>query len=194
MRKLLDALYGAAGVLAALLLVGICAVVTAQVGLNLLDRLAILLTGRAVGLTIPSYADFAGFFLAGASFLALATSLRHGSHIRVTLVLAQLPMAARRVVELGCTALAAAISAYAAWYFGNLTYESWIFNDLSPGMVAVPIWIPQAAMLVGLVILTVALIDDFVCLLAHGRASWHGTDAALLNRTGGTDTDAVPPE
>lgn len=190
MRPLLDALYRASAVLAALLLVGICAVVTAQVALNLIDRLAILLTGDAIGLTIPSYADFAGLFLAAGSFLALAGSLRHGSHIRVTLVIGHLPAGLRRGVELVCASLAALISAYAAWYLASLTYESWTYNDLSPGMVAVPIWIPQAAMTTGLVILTIALLDDVVSLLRSGNASYLGTDAALLDPA----SRDVPPE
>jgi len=190
MRTFLNAIYHVSGVLAALLLVGICCVVFAQVMLNLIDRTAILLTGTAVGLTIPSYADFAGFFLAAGSFLALASGLRQGSHIRVTLVISQIPSRTRRWVELLCALLAAATSGYAAWYFGGLTYESWTYNDLSAGMVAVPIWIPQAAMLVGLVILTIALLDEALSLLVSGTASYLGTEAALLE-AGPND---LPPE
>ena len=52
--------------------------------LNLIDRISSLLTGQAIGLTIPSYADFTGFFLAASSFFALAHTHREGGHIRVS--------------------------------------------------------------------------------------------------------------
>ena len=91
MRKLLDSLYLASGWAAACFIGAICTLVVAQVGLNLIDRVAGLATGTAIGLTIPSYADFTGFFLAAASFLALAHTLRQGGHIRVTLLISHLP-------------------------------------------------------------------------------------------------------
>ena len=41
--------------------------------------------------TIPSYADFAGFMLAAATFLAMPYTFRSAGHIRVTLITARLP-------------------------------------------------------------------------------------------------------
>ena len=72
MRKFLDSLYLASGWIAAFFIGAICALVVAQVCLNLIDRISGLLTGTAIGLTIPSYADFTGFFLAAASFSIMA--------------------------------------------------------------------------------------------------------------------------
>ncbi|NNK14741.1 MAG: TRAP transporter small permease, partial [Desulfofustis sp.] len=91
MRKFLDSLYLASGWAAAFFIAAICSLVVAQVCLNLIDRISGLITGTAIGLTIPSYADFTGFFLAAASFLALAHTLRQGAHIRVTLLISHLP-------------------------------------------------------------------------------------------------------
>ncbi len=99
MRKFLDSLYLASGWAAACFIGAICTLVVAQVGLNLIDRVAGLVTGTAIGLTIPSYADFTGFFLAAASFLALAHTLRQGGHIRVTLVISHLPGRVARLFE-----------------------------------------------------------------------------------------------
>lgn len=78
MRRVLDTLYRAAGGLAALFILAIVVLVFAQVGLNLADKITVGLTGKGLGVTIPSYADFTGFFLAAASFLALAYTLRAG--------------------------------------------------------------------------------------------------------------------
>lgn len=165
-RSGLDRLYGLCGAAAALFLVAICVVVMAQVAANAIDALMQWATGRPIGLIVPSYAEFAGFFLAAASFLALPYALRAGAHIRVMSVLDRLGPRTRFVAEVWCAAAGAVLTAYFTWYSLLLVAESLFYGDVSPGMVEVPLWIPQAAMSVGLVILTIAFIDRCVCLLA----------------------------
>lgn len=179
MRKALDRLYLASGWVAAAFIAAIAALVVCQVTLNLIDRVAGLLTGTAIGLTIPSYADFTGFFLAAASFLALAHTLRQGAHIRVTLVISHLPAKAARILEFWCIIVAALISIYFTWYTALLVRESYEFHDLSPGMIAVPLWIPQTAMLIGLLILSIALVDECINLLRGGNPSYQGSEGEV---------------
>jgi len=168
MRKALDRLYLASGWIGAFFIGAIALLVVCQVVLNLIDRIAGLLTGTAIGLTIPSYADFTGFFLAAASFLALAHTLRQGAHIRVTLLISHLPDKIGRVFEFWCVGVGTFIAIYFTWYTALLVLESREFNDLSPGMIAVPLWIPQTAMLIGLIILSISLVDILVGLV-RGR-------------------------
>ncbi|MEA3545005.1 MAG: TRAP transporter small permease [Thermodesulfobacteriota bacterium] len=160
LRKGLDKLYLTSGWLAAASIAAICLLVLCQVCLNAIDRLSGVLTGSAIGLTIPSYADFTGFFLAAASFLAMAYTLRTGGHIRVTLILARLNKKLRHILEIWCLLSCSAIAVYFTWYTFLLIRESYVYNDLSSGMIAVPIWIPQSTMLIGLMVLSIALIDE----------------------------------
>lgn len=164
-RRSLDWLYRAGGVLAALSILLICLLVTAQVCLNILARIG----GPAHSYTIPSYADFAGFLLAAASFLALAYTLRAGAHIRVNLLISRLPERQAWVLEMLTLLLGAAITAYAAWYAVALTLESYDYGDMSTGIIAVPLWIPQVAMDAGLILLTVAFLDTLVESLRAGH-------------------------
>ena len=180
MRRFLDKLYKWSGLLAATFIASICLLVFAQVILNLIDRIAKMTTGSAIGLAIPSYADFTGFFLAASSFLALAYTLREGGHIRVSLFIQNTGPKTRHFIELWCLALALAASAYFTWYAGHLVYESLKFNDLSAGMIAVPVWIPQSAMLIGLSILTIALIDEITDVLKGNDPSYTGKGENLL--------------
>lgn len=173
MRQFLDGLYRWSGGAAAVFLLAICAVVLAQVGANLIDAVAKALTGHAIGLVIPSYAEFAGFFLAAASFLALAYTLRHGGHIRVTLVLQGLGPRARRAAEMGAVLVGLGLSLYFTVYTVLLVGESLEYNDLSPGMVPVPLWVPQSVMAFGLAVLTIAFADELV---AQGRGAPPGYD------------------
>lgn len=158
----------------------ICLLVVVQVTLNLVDRLSTVLTGSAIGLTIPSYADFTGFFLASASFLALAYTLREGGHIRVTLVLGNLPEGIRRLFEVWCVGLATFIAGYFVWYTARLVHESYVYNDLSAGMIAVPIWIPQSGMLLGLIVLFISLLDEFVRVVTGRPPSYFDKGEKLL--------------
>lgn len=168
MRRSLDGLYAVSGALAALFLALIFAIIVVQVGMNTVDRIASLTTGRAFGLSIPSYADIAGFFLAATSFLGLAATLRSGDLIRVNLLLQRMPPAIRRYCELWATGIGAFISGYATWYSVLLAMDAYRYNELSTGVVAIPMWIPQISMILGLAVLTIALVDGFVTCLLHG--------------------------
>ncbi len=181
MRRSLDFIYQAAGVIAAFFILAIVVLVAAQVVLNLIDKISAGVFGTGLGLTIPSYADFTGFFLVASTFLALAYALRAGGHIRVTLLTSRLPEAARHVVEIVVVLIALGMSAYATWFVGLLVEESLAFGDRSSGMVSVPLWIPQMPVLLGLAILTLALVDELVGLLRGQSPSWEGKGENLLS-------------
>ncbi|MEA3291510.1 MAG: TRAP transporter small permease [Pseudomonadota bacterium] len=160
MRKFLDRLYLTAGVLA-----GVC---IALITLIILTQIV----ARWFGVIIPSTEDFSGFLLASASFLALAYTFRGGGHIRVSLLIHRMHGAARRGFELFALAVITAMIGYFAWHLVLLVIESWHFGELSQGYIAVPIWIPQAPMGLGLVIFFIALVDDLIQLLQGGTPDY----------------------
>ncbi|MEM8849509.1 MAG: TRAP transporter small permease [Pseudomonadota bacterium] len=157
MRRSLDLLYLSAAMVAAGFISGLCLLIVAQVLLNAGTRL-----GLPLPPTIPSYADFAGYMLAAGTFLALPWTLRSGGHVRVSLVTSRLPARAQWGVELAILALAAVMICYALWFSGLLLEESHRFGDTSPGIIPIPLWIPQIAMVLGLGLLLVSLVDSFV--------------------------------
>ena len=172
MRSFLDRLYNAAGALAAAGIVGITLLILAQI------------LGRWMGIIVPSVEDFSGFLLAGSSLLGLAYTLRHGVHIRVNLVSQLLPPAVRRVTETTALAIATALSMWMAWYFVHLTLESYQFGETSYGYIPVQLWIPQLFPALGLVIFSIALLDDLVVTLRGGKPSYlvaEEADAAEIN-------------
>lgn len=176
MRTLLDGLYKLSGGIAAAFICAIALIVLAQVLANLIDTVATVVLGQPFGLVVPSYANFAGFFLTGATFFALAYTLKHGAHIRVTLVIQLLPPRLRQAVEVWCILVGLAIAGFFTWYTVGLVAASLRFNDMSTGMVAIPLWIPQATLVLGGGVLTIALLDELVTALkgetpAHERAN-----------------------
>lgn len=198
MRSVLDGLYRLSGGIAAFFLCAIAGIVLAQVGANVLDWLAAALLGGPVGLVVPSYAEFAGFFLAAATFFGLAYTLRHGAHIRVSLVIQALGPRARQVVEVWCALVALAISGLFTWYMVSLVEESARFGDMSTGMVAIPIWIPQSALALGGIMLCIALLDELVQTLrgrtpvyerAGGEILAESVAESKATRAGGDEAD-----
>jgi len=159
MRFRLSPLYTLGGYAAALCLCVIAAMIAFQVFGRLIDKLLVALGADGLNLSVPGLSEVSGFLLVGASFLGLAYTYVHGGHIRVTLVTGQLPPRVRVFVELWCLTIALALCLYWGWYVIVLVQDSIAFGEVSYGMVPVPLWIPQSAMLLGIALLTLALLE-----------------------------------
>lgn len=167
MRAFLDTLYKASGYLAAFFLFAIGATILLQIG------------GRFFDVAIDS-TELSGFFLAATSFLGLAYALKSGTHVRVNLLIRGLQGRARKAVELWCCGMGALATGYFSVNAVYFVYESFTFGDISPGLIAAPFWIPQSGMAVGAVILTIALIDEFVRIVKGAVPSYEENIDAVL--------------
>lgn len=165
MRRFLDSLYRLGGYVSALQLMIIMVMVVLQVSGRILDKALQALGMNALGLQVPGLAELAGFLLLGATFTGLAYTLTVGGHIRVDLLHRAMPENVQRALDILVTVIALAITAYGTWFSISLAYDSYDFGDLSIGMVPVPLWIPQAVMVVGLVWLLIALSDALIGLI-----------------------------
>ena len=166
MRRFLNATYKAAGMLSAFLILAICLLISAQIVLNGMGR---LMPG-VLPSTIPSYADFAGFMLAGATFLAMAYTLRSGGHIRVNLVVQRLSPRVVIIAEFLALTVANVFVGYTLYFSGALVLESLHYGDVSNGIIPVPLWLPQSAMTFGMGLLLVALLHTLVDLITTGTS------------------------
>ncbi len=158
LRSGLDALYLGAGIVAAGCIVVMLAVIVLQ------------MAARWTGLTFPGSAEYAGYTMAAASFLAFAHTLDRGAHIRVGLVLSRLGRY-RWHGEVWCFAIGSLLSAYLAWYAVRGVWWSWRLGDVSQGQDATPLWIPQIAMAAGSILLAIAFVDRLIRLLVFGEAA-----------------------
>jgi TRAP-type C4-dicarboxylate transport system permease small subunit len=103
--------------------------------------------------------------MAGAVFLALPSTFLKGGHIRVTLILTSFGKTAERVMDFISTLIAIAILAWGTWFIAEYVYESYTYNDVSQGILAVPLWIPQCTMLLGMVLMLTAFIERLFSLI-----------------------------
>lgn len=160
MRRMLDALYRAAGALAALCVLAIFALmIYASVG-------------REMGWRVGIVNDLVAWLCAAAAFLAMAPSFRNGDFVRVTLLLERLSAPVRRSLEVVSLGIAAVAIAYLACWAARSTYESWEFNDMAGGLLVVPMWIPQMTFVVGALLFFVAVIDELVLVLTGGKPTY----------------------
>lgn len=157
LRKTLDFLYLAAGVLAALCLIAILSLIVLQ------------MLARWTGEVFPGAPNYAGYAMAAASFFAFANALGRGAHIRVSILLNAVPERMKWALEIWCFGLGAAVAGYFTYYAYTFVYWSWKFNDVSQGQDATALWIPQSVMVLGGGLLTLALADNLVNLLARGQ-------------------------
>jgi TRAP-type C4-dicarboxylate transport system permease small subunit len=168
-RKALDQLYDAAGYLAAFFMIGTLVMVLASV------------LGRAMDFNLRGSDAYAGYCMAAASFLALAHTLRRGEHIRVTLLLKAFNPRVTHAMELWCHFAGTFLAGAFAFYSIRLAWQSRVFNDISQGNDATPLWIPQVSMAVGAVVLAIAMIDGFIeHIRGTARASGHEDELKMI--------------
>ncbi len=149
-RRHLDAVYDAAGYLAAVFMVGT------------LGFVLVGISARLLHFHVPGTDAYAGYCMAAAGFLALAHTFQHGEHIRVTLFLDRLSPGRKQVLERVALMIGTLLAALFAFYSVRLAWQSWQFNDVSTGNDATPLWLPQLAMAAGTLVLLLAFVDASV--------------------------------
>jgi len=170
MRRALEFLYVASGVLAAVCLASIAVVMLLQAAM------------REVGLLLRGADDIVGWLCAASAFLALGYTFRHGELVRVGLLIERLPAGARRPTEVVALGTALLFVGYMVWAVLRFVYESWQFEEVAQGLIQIPIWIPQMSFVLGALIFFIAVLDEFVVLVSGGTPAYR--KAEEMHRTG----------
>jgi TRAP-type C4-dicarboxylate transport system permease small subunit len=152
-RIFLDRLYLYSGYLAGLFLIAIFVL------------MMLLSAGRPLGFNIPAGDDFVAWGMAATAFLGLAHTFRHGEMIRVGLLIDRLEGRTKRIFEIIVLLIGAGFTGFFAWHASVMTWQSFQFHDMSQGVIAVPLWIPQLGYSGGLVILFIAFVDELIHVL-----------------------------
>ncbi|MFM1880792.1 MAG: hypothetical protein RLZZ344_1026 [Pseudomonadota bacterium] len=151
MRRFLDRLYDGAGILAALCMTA------------LLVTVLVTIASREFDFQVSGIDGYAGYFMAACAFLALAHTFQRNEHIRVTLFLGLAKGRMRFWIELWALAASSLLATLLAVFSIRLTWQSYVFKDVSTSMDATLLWIPQLAMAAGALLFAIAVIDALVC-------------------------------
>jgi TRAP-type C4-dicarboxylate transport system permease small subunit len=151
----LHRLYRLSGLLSATALVLICMLIIAQV------------VARNLGSTVRDAEEFAAWAMAAAGFFGLPYALHCGSHIRVQVVMRFIPESLHHPLEVLVSLIGLLLAAYLAWHCTAFVIESYRFNEVSQGLIAVPMWMPQLPMVIGTILLVLAFGERLVRVLRH---------------------------
>jgi TRAP-type C4-dicarboxylate transport system permease small subunit len=171
-RKILDWVYTGCGVASGCFLVMIAAAIASQVA------------ARHLGKQIPSADDIAGLSMAASLFLGLAPTLRAGRHIRVNLLLSQLPVRLRKKAEVFVCLMGGVFFGYFGFYATQMTFESYQIGERTAGLLPIPLWVPQTGMSLGLIVMTLALLDDLVLAVGGGTPVYGRSEEAQMEAEG----------
>ncbi|UOA33129.1 hypothetical protein DSM110093_02941 [Sulfitobacter sp. DSM 110093] len=105
--------------------------------------------------------EFVGYAISICIIWSLGYVLEHGDLIRVGLVLDRLPERAQQLLTAASALMAGAMSAGLAWMFWIRVARAWSRGTVSSSVAAVPTWIPEGAIMVGLALFALAAV-------AHG--------------------------
>lgn len=160
MRRFLDGLFDAGGVLAAFFVFMIFAV---MIGTSMF---------RVVGWRTGGFEDIVSWLTAAAAFFGMAHTFKHGDFVRVGLLIEKLAPAKRRAFEILALVIGCLFTGYLAWSVSAYVYDSYKVNDMAGGLIAIPIWIPQLSIVIGSLLFFVAMVDELVLVLAGARPSY----------------------
>lgn len=127
---------------------------------------------REAGVAAAGVDDVVAWMTAAASSLAMAHTFRHGDFVRMTLVIEAVSPRVRRIMEIIAIAAGVVGTGYAAYWIVISVYDSWRYQEMTTGLLVVPLWIPQIAFALGAVLLFVALLDELIDVVRGATPSY----------------------
>lgn len=127
---------------------------------------------RPLGISLSGNDDLVSWMCAAAAFLPMAQAFRRGDFVRMLLVLDQLSPRRRRLAEIIALLIALVASATLAGWANYGVYESWRYEEMSIGLLVVPIWIPQLSFAIGTLVLLIAVVDELTTTLRGGKPAY----------------------
>ena len=136
---------------------GICLLTLAQV------------FGRMLGIVVPSADDFATFCLSTSTYLALAYVFVRKEHIRVTIGIRSMAPRVRKIFEFISLMIGIGLTGFATWYMTIMVLETYQYEEMTLGLIAIPKWIPQVPLPVGMLLLMLAMVQQLANLIFKGQ-------------------------
>lgn len=168
------------------LIAGLANISMAAAALGVLG-MCLLVTGAVVvryvfGFPVVWVPEIVGYLMVALVFLALGETMLAGRHIRIDLVASRLPPRLRDIVELLTLTLSLGVAGFFTWHGVNTMLRSLEYGRRDAfGALNLPLYLPQAALPIGLSVLTL------VVALLVGRKL-----RAVLHGAGPDDADSDP--
>ncbi len=149
---IIDRLGMAGGVLAALALASLTVLILLEIAFRLASNLNADLPAG-----MPNAWEYSAYLMGVAFMGGAALTLRAGAHIRVSVLIGNVPAAAQRVLECFACAIGLLMSGFLAWSLILFTWASYVRGQTSISS-DTPIWIPEAAVTLGAILLALQML------------------------------------
>jgi len=143
----IDALSRACGYAAAMLVLGIAALILAEIFCR-----------TALNVSLSFAWEYAAYFFAVSIFLAAAFALRSGGYVRVMLLSQSVPRRLAYRLDVVATVAGTMVAGFLTWSLTSFAARSWVSGSTSPTIDETPLVYPQAAMAFGAALLTLQLV------------------------------------
>ena len=143
----IDALSRACGYAAAVLVLGIAALILAEIFCR-----------TALNVSLSFAWEYAAYFFAVSIFLAAAFALRSGGYVRVMLLSQSVPRRLAYRLDVVATVAGTMVAGFLTWSLTSFAARSWVSGSTSPTIDETPLVYPQAAMAFGAALLTLQLV------------------------------------
>lgn len=121
---------------------------------------------RPFGVLVPSSEEIVTFLMVGMAFFGFVYAYAEGVHVRVDTLHRRLTPSVRHMVEIASHFGAALLCTAVAYNGAKLAWTAFRFNDLSDGLIPIPMWIPMSSLPVGFTLLTFVLLRDGLRIMA----------------------------
>jgi len=139
------------GAFAALALAALALLILAEIVVRLLSS---YIEGMPAG--VPMAWEYSAYLMGIAFMTGAAMTLRAGSHIRVNILIAQLPRAGQRLLEVVASTLGLLLTGFLAYSLTLFTWGSYVRGQTSISS-DTPVWIPEAAITLGAALLALQM-------------------------------------
>jgi TRAP-type C4-dicarboxylate transport system permease small subunit len=125
------------------------------------------------GAPLPwSFDLVSNYLMVTASYLALASTFRHGDHINIDVLHAKLPGRLRAWVEAICSVLAAVVFAGIVYGTARQTIEAFVQKEFYPGYIMWPAWLSYLPIPLGCALLVLRLVHHAMTLIGRGEDAY----------------------
>lgn len=162
----------------------LCSAMTRLAGFAYLAMTALIVfditARRLLGFSTEATVELTGYLLALGMSAGLAGTLLQRAHVRIDVLIQKMGPRGRawmHVFALSCVLLTAAVFSWGAW---RLVAESWLLNATDLSSMRTPLWIPQGAWWLGMMLFAaVALVQWVLVLRSLARRDYAGIDHML---------------
>ena len=140
------------GAVAALALAILTLIILAEIVTRLLSN---YIEGMPAG--VPMAWEYSSYLMGTAFMAGAAMTLRAGSHIRVNILLTNVPAAGRRLLETLASTIGLGLTSFLAYSLVMFTWGSFVRGQTSISS-DTPVWIPEAAITVGAILLALQML------------------------------------